>query len=44
MNVPREMNAAWGQAEERAVLQALRASLGVERLPEAEAVIQGEEN
>lgn len=44
VNVPREMNAAWGQAEERAVLQALRASLGVERLPEAEAVIQGEEN
>ena len=44
VNVPREMNSAWGRAEERGVLQALRASLGVKRLPEAQAVIQGEEN
>ncbi|MGE4124062.1 MAG: SurA N-terminal domain-containing protein [Pusillimonas sp.] len=44
VNVPREMNAAWGRAEERATLQALRAALGVERMPEARAVIQGEEN
>ncbi|MFA5597898.1 MAG: peptidyl-prolyl cis-trans isomerase, partial [Pusillimonas sp.] len=44
VNVPREMNAAWGRAEERAALQALRAALGVERMPEARAVIQGEEN
>ncbi len=42
--VPREMNAAWGRAEERAVLKALRTSLGVEILPDGKAAIQGEEN
>lgn len=40
-NLPAEMNAAWGRAQERAVLKALRAANGVEVLPDATAVIEG---
>ncbi|MBC2769354.1 SurA N-terminal domain-containing protein [Pusillimonas minor] len=41
-NLPQEVNNLWGRAEERAVLKAMRTTLGVEVLPDAQAVIQGE--
>lgn len=41
-NLPQELNNLWGRAEERAVLKAMRTTLGVEVLPDAQAVIQGE--
>lgn len=41
-NLPQELNNLWGRAEERAVLKAMRTTLGVEILPDAQAAIQGE--
>ncbi|NYT36620.1 peptidylprolyl isomerase [Allopusillimonas soli] len=40
--LPQQLAAAWGKAEEDAVLKALRTQLGVKMLPEAQEVIQGE--
>lgn len=41
--LPTELNRAWGQAEQKAVLEALRVQAKVDKLPEAEKVIAGEE-
>ncbi|NYT64866.1 SurA N-terminal domain-containing protein [Alcaligenaceae bacterium] len=40
--LPGELNRAWGQAEEKAVLQEMRVQSKVELLPEAENVIAGD--